>query len=144
MSSSTYNTKQKKLILNIMQSNKHRSLSCEEITLLLHSNGTPVGKTTVYRQLERLSGEGVIKRIPPNVNSKTYLYQFLEENMDCESHMHLRCISCGKYEHLGCDFMSKVSEHIFKHHNFTVDNARTEILGVCRLCAAKKEVEGCP
>lgn len=139
MSVSSYNTKQKRLILEIIESNKHKNLSCDEITLLLLNNNTPVGKTTVYRQLEKLCNDGKLKRIAPNVNTKTYLYQFIDETMNCENHMHLRCIRCGKYEHLSCDFMSKVSEHIFDHHNFTVDNSRTEILGVCRLCAENKE-----
>lgn len=141
MSSSTYNTKQKKLVLELVEANKHKSHSCEEITQLLSEKGTPVGKTTVYRQLEKLIDEGKIKRIAPDFNSKTYMYQFIDGELGCESHMHLRCVSCGKYEHLGCDFMSKVSEHISEHHNFFVDNSRTEILGVCHNCYSEKGTE---
>lgn len=134
MSNVTYNTKQKKLLFDLMISEKSKPLSCDEITFLLLKKNTPVGKTTVYRQLEKLVLDGVIKKI--NVqNSKSFLYQYIDRELNCNSHMHLRCTGCGKYVHLGCDFMSKVNEHISKHHDFTVDNSNTEILGLCGSCA---------
>lgn len=136
MSASTYNTKQKKLVLELVRSNALKQLSCDEITYLLVEQGTPVGKTTVYRQLEKLIAEGKIKKHNPH-NSKSFLYQYVDESLNCEKHMHLRCIRCGKYEHLGCEFMSKVNEHILEHHDFTVSNSQTEILGVCGVCSAK-------
>ena len=52
MAASTYNTKQKKLVADILEFNRSNQLSCDEITYILMKNGTPVGKTTVYRQLE--------------------------------------------------------------------------------------------
>lgn len=133
MSSSTYNTKQKKLVFDLVKSNGQKQLSCDEITYLLVQQGTPVGKTTVYRQLEKLSADGKLKKINAQ-NSKSVLYQFVDENMHCDEHMHLRCIRCGKYEHLCCDFMKTVSEHISQHHNFAVSNYHTEILGICADC----------
>lgn len=133
MITSTYNTKQKKLVLDIFLNNRFSQLSCDDITYMLVKNGTPVGKTTVYRQLEKLINEGKIKKLNPH-NGKSFLYQFVDADMKCENHMHLRCINCGKYVHLSCDFMSQVSTHILEHHNFTVDNSKTEILGLCHDC----------
>lgn len=134
MSVSTYKTKQKTLIYDFFESNKHKQFTCDEITYMLLNNGTPVGKTTVYRQLENLIAEGKIKKLNPH-KGKSFVYQYIDENLDCKKHMHLRCIKCGSYIHLGCDFMSQVSEHILQHHNFKVDNAKTEILGICENCA---------
>lgn len=133
MTASTYNTKQKRLVMDIFLKNKLSRLSCEDVTYMLVANGTPVGKTTVYRQLEKLINEGKIKKLNPH-NGKSFLYQFVDADMNCESHMHLRCIKCGEYVHLGCEFMSRVSQHILEHHNFAVDNSKTEILGLCDNC----------
>ena len=136
MSSNGYQTKQKKLIYEFFESNKHKHFTCDEITYMLLSEGTPVGKTTVYRQLENLISEGKIKKLNPH-KGKSFLYQYIDENLDCENHMHLRCIKCGCYIHLSCDFMNQVSSHILQHHKFAVDNAKTEILGVCETCAGQ-------
>lgn len=133
MSNSTYNTKQKKLVHDLMQSNGQKQLTCDEITYLLLQNGTPVGKTTVYRQLERLASEGVLKKHNSH-SSKSFVYQYVDTSLHCDEHMHLRCIKCGKYEHLSCDFMKTVSEHISQHHNFAVSNSCTEIMGICGNC----------
>lgn len=136
MSSSTYNTKQKKLVFDVLEKNCEQQLSCEEITYILLNQSTPVGKTTVYRQLEKLLQERKIKKLNPH-NGKSFLYQYVDSEMKCESHLHLRCTVCGRYEHLGCDFMKTVNEHIKIHHNFSVDNSKTEILGICASCEAK-------
>ena len=133
MSNSTYNTKQKKLVLDLMQSNGQKQLTCDEITYLLLKNGTPVGKTTVYRQLEKLADDGVIRKFSSN-SSKCFYYQYVDLDMKCNEHMHLRCINCGKYEHLSCDFMKTFSEHISLHHGFSVSNSQTEIMGFCVNC----------
>ncbi|MBE6773556.1 MAG: transcriptional repressor [Ruminococcaceae bacterium] len=137
MSTSVYKTKQKKLIYDFFKINKQKQFTCDEITYMLLNDGTPVGKTTVYRQLENLIIEGKIKKLNPH-KGKSFMYQYIDESLDCENHMHLRCTRCGKYIHLGCDFMNQVSEHISKHHNFTVDNSKTEILGICENCTEKE------
>lgn len=134
MSASTYNTKQKKLVFELMKNNAPKQLSCDEITYILLQQGTPVGKTTVYRQLERLVTDGKLKKLSPH-NSKSHLYQFIDEDMHCEEHMHLRCIRCGRYEHLSCDFMKSVYEHISQQHDFAISNSHTEIMGICGSCA---------
>lgn len=133
----SYNTKQKKLVLDIIKKNPDKQFSCDEITFLLMQQGTPVGKTTVYRQLEKLVSDGKLKKLNAP-NSKSFIYQYLDEESNCDKHMHLRCSVCGKYEHLGCDFMSRVNEHILMHHDFRVDNSNTEIVGICGNCAAER------
>jgi len=133
----TYNTRQKQLVFEIVRDNKDKQLSCDEITFLLLSRGTPVGKTTVYRQLEKFVKEGTARRFNAH-NSKGFVYQYVDEHLDCDKHLHLRCTECGEYVHLGCDFMSKVNEHIYAHHNFIVDNSHTEIVGICGKCSAER------
>ena len=62
MSNSTYNTKQKRSILQLLEDNNDRQFSCDEITEALKNNGTPVGKTTVYRYLDILEKNGQVRK----------------------------------------------------------------------------------
>lgn len=130
----TYNTKQKQLILAFMKENKNEQFTCDNIADMLKQMGTPVGKTTVYRYLDRLANSGKVRKITGG-NSKSALFQFVDEEMNCDSHMHLKCLGCGEFIHLGCDFMHGVNEHISKHHHFTVDNSKTVLYGMCEKCS---------
>lgn len=130
----TYNTKQKQIILSFLKENYAEQFSCETVSDMLRDAGTPVGKTTVYRYLEKLAESGKARKITGG-NSKSALYQYIDEEMNCHSHMHLKCLKCGDFVHLGCDFMHGVNEHILNHHHFTVDNSKTVLYGICEKCA---------
>lgn len=129
----TYNTKQKQIILSYLESNFTNQYTCEALSNILREAGTPVGKTTVYRYLEKLTENGRVRKITGG-NSKSALYQYINEEMNCHSHMHLKCLKCGDFIHLGCDFMHGVNEHLSKHHRFTVDNSKTVLYGLCEKC----------
>ncbi len=133
MSNSTYNTKQKRSIMQLLEDNKDRQFSCDEITDALKSNGTPVGKTTVYRFLDSLERKGQVRKYTDSY-SKISSFQYIDEQLNCQEHMHLKCVCCGGLVHLGCEFMSEVGKHILEHHKFRVDNSKTVILGVCESC----------
>ena len=133
MSNSTYNTKQKKSILQLLESNRDRQFSCDEITEELRKKGTPVGRATVYRYLDNLVKSGKARKYT-DADSKISSYQYIDSQLNCQEHMHLKCVCCGSLVHLGCEFMSEVGRHILEHHNFRVDNSKTVILGVCENC----------
>lgn len=130
----SYNTKQKQIILSFLKENCSKQFTCEALSEMLRKAGTPVGKTTVYRYLERLAESGNARKITGG-NSKSALYQYIDRDMNCHSHLHLKCLKCGDFVHLGCDFMNGVNEHIAEHHHFTVDNSKTVLYGVCEKCA---------
>lgn len=130
----TYNTRQKKIIEAFLKENIGGQFTCEEISDALKQRGTPVGKTTVYRYVEKLVSEGKIRKITGGL-SKSAQFQYIDEEMNCHSHMHLKCLKCGAFIHLGCDFLSGVNEHIYEHHRFRVDNSKTVLYGLCDKCA---------
>lgn len=133
MADISYNTKQKKLIEKVLTRNPEVQFTCEDVALLLKTEGTPVGKTTVYRYLENLSKTGRVRK-SQSLDGKSSVYQYIDDGLDCEGHLHLRCTSCGRLFHLGCEFMSGVGEHIRMHHNFIIDNSKTVIYGICESC----------
>lgn len=130
----TYNTKQKMIIEAFLRRNTSEQFTCDEISQYLISEGTPVGKTTVYRYIEKLAAEGRIRKIVGGI-SKSAQYQYIDENLNCNNHMHLKCLRCGEFIHLGCDFLTGVNEHIFEHHRFRVDNSKTVLYGLCDKCS---------
>lgn len=138
MSKATYNTKQKKLIYDFLYTNSSTLLTCDEIFDGLKAQCTPVGKATLYRFLDMLVSSGDARKVLDD-SKKSAAYQLLDKNLNCESHMHLKCTGCGSIVHLGCDFMNSVGEHILNHHNFTIDNSKTLIYGLCSKCNGKGE-----
>ncbi len=130
----TYNTRQKKIIEAFLKINMKKQFTCDEISDALKAEGTPVGKTTVYRYVEKLTSEGKIRKITGGT-SKSAQYQYIDEEMNCHSHMHFKCLRCGEFIHLGCDYLEDVNEHIYEHHRFRVDNSKTVLYGLCDKCA---------
>ena len=127
----TYNTKQGNLILDCFKNNKGIHLTIDDILSYLKENNTPVGITTVYRHLQKLSDSGVITKY--NVDNESgACYQYSES--DCKMHFHLKCTQCNELFHSECSYLQTVEEHIFSHHGFTVDNSRTVFYGLCQNC----------
>lgn len=138
MAKAVYNTKQKQIIYDFLLQNKDRLLTCDEIADSLKSSGTPVGKATLYRYLDSLVASEDARKILDG-DKKSAAYQLINHELNCKHHMHLKCVMCGELEHLGCEFMDAVGEHILSHHNFRIDNSKTVIYGLCGKCSEKEQ-----
>lgn len=133
-----YTTKQSTEILECLKENRNRHMTAEEVFDCLRKGGSSVGMTTVYRHLEKLYDDGVIRKYAAGDKTGA-CFQFVENCDDCHSHYHLKCVKCGKLFHAQCEFLNELSEHILKEHNFTVDGEKTVLYGVCGDCRAKGE-----
>ena len=58
----SYITKQSKLVYDFLESNSHKHFSAEEVYFALISQGEHIGRTTVYRQLDRLCDNNYAKK----------------------------------------------------------------------------------
>ena len=58
---SGYNTKQKEKLLEYLISNKEKHTNVQEISAFLTAEGSPVGVATIYRQLDRLVEQGLVR-----------------------------------------------------------------------------------
>ncbi len=128
-----YKTKQRDLILDVLKKEGSRHLTVEEVTLLLHRNGTTVGKSTVYRYLEKLAQENVVKKYTVD-GERSVCYQYLHSHKACSNHYHLKCEKCGKLIHMECETVDRLAEHIFEHHNFRLNAAKCVFYGICDDC----------
>ena len=132
MADTGYKTKQRQLILDYMMAHASEHVTVEEVFDALKSQGESVGKTTVYRHMEKLVAAGSVRKYHIEGGTSA-CYQYQSGNA-CHEHFHLKCVSCGKLIHLDCDFMHGIDSHIFEHHGFRIDNTQTVFYGVCSGC----------
>ncbi len=126
-----YKTKQRELILHCLNENSAHHMTAEEITDILRQSGGTVGKTTVYRHLDRLYSEGLVRKYMAE-EGESACYQLIHPA--CNEHFHMKCTSCGKLIHLECDHLNELAEHIFALHHFKIDSAKTVFYGECAAC----------
>lgn len=131
---SGYKTKQRALTEQALQKNGDRHITAEELTEQLERSGHTVGRTTVYRCLEKMVAEGKVQKY--TAIGESACYQYLGEK-DCCEHFHLKCTRCGKLIHIECSHLSELSAHIRAEHGFTVDKLKTVLYGLCGDCAEK-------
>ena len=127
----TYNTETREKIIEFLKMNKE-SFSAEEIYSALSESG--VSKSTVFRQLARLSQEAEIKRITSE-SSRSVRYQYVDRE-HCGSHLHLKCSSCGKLVHLDNDVTEFFEKSIKSSKRFSIDTGAF-IPGLCDTCILK-------
>ena len=83
-----YRTKQRELILAYLQKNTARHLTVEDVTDALKQSGLAVGKTTVYRYMDKLADEGSVRKYFIS-NSKSACYEYIDSANTCRMHYHL-------------------------------------------------------
>ena len=127
-----YETKQSKLVCEYLKNNAEKHFSAEDVYFALLGEGGKIGRTTVYRQLDRLVIEGKVRKFSSGDNEPC-CYQFADCD-HCHNHYHLKCSGCGKLIHTECDFLDNLSAHIFNDHKFKIDNSQTIFYGICDEC----------
>ena len=133
MAANTYQTKQKQMILACLQENAEQAFTVDEITALINRGETRVGRTTVYRHVEKLMQDGFVRKFSAS-SGKGATFQYVPYPTDCARHIHLKCTSCGRFIHLDCRAMDAVNAHILEEHRFLVDNSKSLLFGLCEDC----------
>lgn len=126
-----YNTKQKQAVTELLKSVSPAHLTIEEAEQALKDQGIAVGSTTVYRTLEQLTRDGSVRKYL--TGNTPACYQWAEE-CEREHCYHLICTCCGKLQHLNCEAVDRLFEHIFQEHHFSPDRSRTALYGLCENC----------
>lgn len=101
----------------------------QELVRALSRRGRSVNKTTVYRQLEALQKQGIIREVRFADRSSRY------ELADDDHHHHLVCVVCGRIEdvELPTDLAAQ-EKIILKKSGFKVLEHSLEFFGRCRKC----------
>lgn len=137
-----YNTRQKENLLSFLIKNKDKHTNVTEISMFMTAQETPMGTATIYRQLDKLVEQGLVRKYVSD-GKMGACYQYIADEDGCHEHYHLKCILCGRLIHIDCDHLAGINRHIFEHHGFTVDSSQTVFYGKCSDCtgADMKESE---
>ena len=131
-----YNTKQKKAIMKCVRNMMNQHFTVDMVCEKLVKDMENVGRTTVYRYLEVLSKDGILRKYAAQ-QGESVCYQVIDEGNMCSEHFHLKCEKCGSLIHMECDELNDVAEHIKNHHGFCLNPLKTVIYGVCEGCTQK-------
>jgi len=136
--STGYKTKQQDLILNCLINNKEVHITVESVLEYLKLEGSSVGQTTVYRYLDKLVNNGIVRKYNFE-NGERACFQYIDQGSECNQHFHLKCVTCCRLIHLKCEQMSQLQIHIFNEHGFNIDNCKTTLYGQCEDCVSKQK-----
>lgn len=133
---SAYNTEQKRLLEEFLIANNDRSLTVEEISeglMSLSGEGVPSpARSTVYRLVSRLEAEGRVRRFVRS-GSRRAAYQ-LSLGDHCDSHLHLKCVGCGRLVHMDERVSEELLDRINSSNGFSVNEEETVLFGRCFDC----------
>lgn len=134
MKSTGYQTKQRAIIEEYLRKNGDKHYTVDTLCELLSRSGNTVGRTTVYRFLERLSGEGRVRKYI-NSAGESVCYQYVVDSVECSEHFHLKCEKCGRLIHMDCEHLTHLKKHINTEHGFNINPLKTIFYGVCEGCS---------
>ena len=129
-----YQTKQGKLLLDYLRKQGSRHVSVQEISAGI---GAGIGTATIYRQLDKLAGQGLVQKYVNDGGPACYQYVG-DDGTACNTHFHLKCADCGALIHLECDEMGRLIDHIYRDHGFRTDLTRSAFYGTCADCRKKE------
>ena len=129
----SYNTKQKKELVELIGKKNSLHFTAEEIANEIKNQGKNNGLTTVYRHLEKMVADGLLRKYIAGAGESA-CYQRAE---NCGEHFHLKCTCCGKLFHLSCKSLDIISNHVKDEHGFKIDSCRTVFYGLCKECGAE-------
>lgn len=130
-----YDTKQRKQLIEFLDS--HRECTIAQIVAQLTAEGGPA-KSSIYRLMKQLVEEGVVKRYVKGT-SREFVYELINGE-GCIHHFHLKCMACGKLEHLSEYVSGETWDAVFNEAGFNIDKEKTLMFGKCQACQAREQV----
>ena len=132
---SRYKTKQRESLLGYLASVSGAHVTAGDVWGYFRAQGAGIGQSTIYRQLESLVEEGVVKKYIIDGNSPAcFEYVAPDSHMEKESCFHCKCQKCGMLIHLHCDELEEIQVHLSQEHHFKMDPLRTVFYGLCEEC----------
>ncbi len=123
-------TKQREVILEELRKLKTHPTAVE-LYEILRKKMPKISLGTVYRNLEIMAEEGIIKKLEIPGREKRW-------DGDISKHFHLRCVKCGKVEDIFVNEKDILKmEEILKNYiseNSEVEDLNLEVVGICSDC----------
>ena len=121
-------TQQRQSIWNEMcATDEHRD--AEEIYLSLRNEGMSVSRATVYRTIDVLVKNNLVRKLELGDGRARY-----EHKMDLEHHDHLICVQCGKIEEFMDETIEEIQETIVNDLGFKLIRHIHQLFVICNNC----------
>ena len=127
-----YQTQALKELLRYLKTEPGKHHTVAEIRDHFAGEDKPIGTATIYRQLERLVEDGVVRKYVLGPG-ECACYAFVEDQ-GCAAHFHCKCEECGRLIHLDCDELRSIQDHLREHHGFSWNMGKTVFYGLCEQC----------
>lgn len=128
-----YKTKGREILYDFFKTQDGKRFCAKDITDYFDSMGYSMNQSTVYRNLERMSREGVLFKTKQASDDFSY-YQYIGEHRDCHEHLHMQCKKCGKVVHLENPGMDDFYKRLRDDHGFELKPMESVLVGVCSDC----------
>lgn len=129
----SYHTKATEAISEFITSMRDHSFTAAELADFLKEHGLDVNKTTIYRNLDKLTENGTLIKHKSQVNDG-FIYQEASTSCDCHEHIHFQCSKCGSVLHLSdektADYLKSISETL----GLEIDTTSSTLNGLCPKC----------
>jgi Fur family ferric uptake transcriptional regulator len=131
---SSYNTEQKKMLLDFLERHHDSSYTIDEIVdgLKVAAGENAPGRSTVYRLMTRLVEERHVQRFAGE-GSRRFLYRIIADD-HCRNHLHLKCLGCGKILHLDRETSDALLKSVKEIKDFSISEEDTLLFGNCAAC----------
>ena len=129
----TYRTRQQEELRRILEQTPGVHYTAAQIHELMVQQGQAIGLATIYRHLDRMVTDGVVRKYQLETNDGA-CYEYVGHHDECCTHFHCKCEQCGRLIHLDCDELRSIQEHIREHHGFTWNTGKTVFYGICDQC----------
>lgn len=133
-----YATTNRKKIMDFLKASSDRTVTAADVDYYLKEQESEVNITTIYRYLDKLAKDGTVIKYAAEKGCYAS-YQYVEPGRNCDGHLHMKCVKCGKIIHLECHFMDEISHHIEEGHGFTLQCKNSILYGVCKECKKRGE-----
>lgn len=126
-------TPQRSIILEELKRSKIHP-TADQIYELVRKRMPRVSLATVYRNLEKLTQEGLIQTVELGGCPRRYDGWVGE-------HVHVRCIDCGKLEDISGGVVPRVSQRVGRLSGYRILGLRLEFTGHCPECRKRESRE---
>lgn len=125
-------TNQRKVILEELQSVKTHP-TADEVYGLVRKHLPRISLGTVYRNLEVLSGLGLVRKLENAAGQKRF-------DGDMSFHHHIRCVECGRVSDIfNAPKLQGIDQGL--DTDFQVTGFQLEFTGICPQCQNKAQTE---
>lgn len=121
-------TRQRRLIWDALVEHPDTHLSADDIVARVRSHMTKVDPSTVYRTLDLLEREGLVRRT--NLGADRAFYEPASDHL----HHHVVCEQCGAVVHLHDDAVGDVRERVESASGYALSRTDMSFYGLCPSC----------